>query len=57
MAANQMGVTTGGNTQQWIGTTAERTAFVTTGLGPGSVWWDTTLKAGYVWDGSAWQTV
>jgi len=57
MAAVQMGVTTGGNVQQFIGTYAEQAGVSTTDLGPGSTYWATDTKTGYVWDGSAWQEV
>lgn len=52
--AKQIGVTTGGNLQDWIGTSAERIAFVTTGLGAGSSWQETDTVYIYEWTGAAW---
>ena len=57
MAAQQMGMRTSGNVTSWLGTAAEKTALTATGFGTGSTFWETDTKTGYVWDGSAWQTV
>lgn len=57
MAAVQMGVTTGGNVKQYIGTYDEMAAVPETGLGAGSTYWAKDTKAGYIWDGSAWTSV
>jgi hypothetical protein len=64
MAAELMGVITGGNMQRRIGTTAERADIDTVAkqvtlfglaLGAGSKYWDTDLKAGFVWSHGSWQ--
>ena len=57
MAAVQMGITTGFNEKEFIGTKAEQEAVVTTDLGPGSTYWATDEKKGYIWDGTAWQAL
>lgn len=57
MAAKQILNDTAKRVQQWIGTYAEMAGVATTTLAPGSTYWATDTKAGYVWDGSAWQAV
>lgn len=57
MAAKQILNNTAVYVQQWIGTYAEMAGVTTTTLAPGSTYWATDTKAGYVWDGSAWQAV
>lgn len=57
MTYRQIGVTTGGNVQEFIGTLAEQTDIPTDDLGPGSTYLDTTNKAGYIWDGDEWQSL
>lgn len=57
MAAKQVINNTAVHVQQWIGTFAEQAAVATTTLAVGSTYWATDTKAGYVWDGSAWQPV
>lgn len=44
-------------TYDYLGTSAEKAAFSTSGLTPFSTWWETDLRKGYVWDGSAWREV
>lgn len=43
------------NRDMKFGTTAERTAYVNADVG--DLWYDTTLNAIYMWDGSAWDIV
>lgn len=58
MAVKQMGITTGGNVSQWIGTHAERLTFEATFAGgAGSTFWEKDTKTGWVWDGSAFNAV
>lgn len=52
-----MGITTGGNVQEFIGTLEEMTDVPTEDLGAGSTYLDTTNKEGYVWDGEVWQSI
>jgi len=55
MSARKMGITTAGNIQEWIGTKAEQEEVSAADLGPGSTYWATDEKEGYVADGTNWQ--
>lgn len=57
MAYKQMGVTQAGLVKEFIGTIAEQVDVPTDAdrLGAGSTYWASDEKAGYVWDGTAWQ--
>ena len=57
MAAKEMSTANGGYIKDFIGTYAEQAAVVTTYLAPGSTYWATDTRQGYVWDGSAWKAV
>ena len=57
MAAKEMSTANGGYIKDFIGTAAEQSAVVTTYLAPGSTYWASDTKVGYVWDGSAWKAV
>ena len=42
------------NTQEWIGTAAERAAMVTTGIKAGSTFTESDTGLEYKWSGAAW---
>ena len=60
MSAKQMGVSIYVGQKdlcEFIGTAAEMADVGTDTLAPGSSYWATDEKKGYVWDGSAWHAL